>query len=232
MPRPVSIHDDAILAAACQVFLAQGYQASTAEIARCAGVSEGSLFKHFKTKTDLFLAAMDVQSREQEVQARLMAGVGQAALRPTLESYGRHLLKHLQIVMPRILMVTSSGVRFAKHYRPTQCPPLEHVATLTRYLKAETSCGRLQLAQPEIQADVFVGALSHCVFCETVFGHRTASHQAYIRTLVDNLLRAGAPDQPAPSGGPSAPRPGKPPCQPQKRPAADRPGHHPKIAKA
>ena len=206
MPRPVSIHDDAILAAACAVFLAHGYQASTVAIARRAGVSEGSLFKHFRTKTDLFLAAMDVQSRAQERQERLMAGVGTIAIRPTLEAYGRHLLARLQIVMPRILMVTSSGIRFAKDYLPTRCPPLQHAAILTRYLKAETRCGRLCLPNPGIHADIFVGALSHCVFCEMAFGHRTSSHAAYIRTLVDNILRAGAP---ATSGTASGRRPKK-----------------------
>ena len=209
MPRPVSIHDDAILDAASKVFLAHGYQAGTAEIARRAGVSEGLLFKRFRTKTELFLAAMHVQSRGQEREEILMGSVGQAAIRPTLEDYGRHLLTHLQIVMPRILMVTSSGVRFAKHYLPTRCPPpLQHVATLTRYLRAETRCGRLCLAHPEIHADVFVGALSHCVFCETVFG-RPASHAAYIRTLVDSILRAGAPaasGPPVPVGRPRRPR--------------------------
>lgn len=204
MPRPVSIHDDAILAAASKVFLAQGYQASTAEIARIAGVSEGSLFKHFRTKTDLFLAAMNVQSGEHKKQKSLMAGVGKAPIRPTLESYGQHLLKHLLIVMPRVLMVTSSGLRFAKHYNPKQCPPLEHVDTLTRYLEAENRCGRLRLAAPETHADVFVGALSHCVFCETVFGRRTASHAAYIRILVDNILRAG---QPSATSTPAARKP-------------------------
>jgi AcrR family transcriptional regulator len=193
MPRPVSIHDDAILAAAGKVFLAHGYQASTAEIARRAGVSEGSLFKRFRTKTDLFLAAMDVQSRAQEWQESLLAGAGKTAIRPALEAYGRHLLARLQIVMPRILMVTSSGVRFAEHYHPTRYPPpLQHAAILTRYLRAEARCGRLRLARPEIHADVFVGALSHCVFCEMVLGHRAASHAAYIGTLVDNILRAGA----------------------------------------
>ena len=193
MPRPVSIHDDAILEAASQVFLAHGYKASTAEIARRAGVSEGSLFKRFRTKTDLFLAAMDVQSRAHEQQEHLMAGVGRSAIRPTLETYGRHLLQRLQIVMPRILMVTSSGVRFAKNYLPANSlpPPLQHVAILTSYLRAEVRCGRLRLAAPEAQADVFVGALSHYVFCETVFGHRAATHEAYVRTLVDNILRAG-----------------------------------------
>ncbi|MFZ4394206.1 MAG: TetR/AcrR family transcriptional regulator [Kiritimatiellia bacterium] len=198
MPRPVSIHDDDILAAACRIFLTHGYQASTSQIARHAGVSEGSLFKRFRTKTALFLAAMDVQSREQEWQNRLLSGVGQTAIRPALEVYGRHLLHRLQIVMPRILMVTSSGVRFAKHYNPGQCPPpLQHVAILTRYLRAEVRAGRMRLAHPEIQADVFVGALSHCVFCEMVFGRRNASHTTYIHTLVNNILQQGVLKPPA-----------------------------------
>ena len=197
MPRPVSIHNDAILDAARTVFLSNGYQASTALIARRAGVSEGSIFKRFRTKTELFLAAMHVQGRNQEHQDNLMAAVGRADIRPTLEAYGRHLLQHLQIIMPRILMVTSRGVRFAEHYRPTHCPPQEHVDFLTRYLEAENRCGRLNLDNPALHADIFVGALSHCVFSETVFGHKIASHQTYIRTLVDNVLRSGDPGRSA-----------------------------------
>ena len=194
MPRPVTIQDSAILDAARRVFLARGYPASTAEIARRAGVSEGSLFKRFRTKTELFLAAMQVQSREQEQRGLLLAAIGQKPIRTTLEGYGRHLLRHLQIVMPRILMVTSSGLRFARHYRPTDCPPpLQHVALLTQYLRAEIRHGRLRLANPEMHADIFVGALSHCAFCETVLGRRATSHVDYVRTLVDGILRAGQP---------------------------------------
>jgi hypothetical protein len=88
-------------------------------------------------------------------------------------------------------MVTSSGLRFAENYHPTPCPPpLQHVALLTEYLQAEQRVGRLHLTHPEIQADIFVGALSHCVFCETLFGRRTIAHTDYIRTLVKNILQA------------------------------------------
>jgi AcrR family transcriptional regulator len=193
MPRPVSIHDDALLAAARAVFLARGYQASTVEIARRAGVSEGSLFKRFRTKTDLFVAAMNIEGEIREWRDALLQAAGRAPIRPTLEAYGRHLLAHMQTVMPRILMVTSSGVQFARNYLPTSCPPLEHAATLTRYLRAEVRGGRLRLAHPEIQASIFVGALSHFVFCELVFNHRPGAHAAQVRTLVDNILHAGAP---------------------------------------
>ena len=191
MPRPVTIQDSAILDAARRVFLAHGYQASTIEIARRAGVSEGSLFKRFRTKTDLFIAAMNVAGGIEERQDALLQAAGRAPIRPTLVAYARHLLAHMQTVMPRILMVTSSGVQFARNYIPTSCPPLQHAAVLTRYLRAEIRCGRLRLANPAAHATIFVGALSHCVFCETIIGRRTASHAVYVRTLVDGILRAG-----------------------------------------
>jgi AcrR family transcriptional regulator len=55
MPRPRS--DDkraAIMSAAARVIAAQGLGAATATIAKEAGVSNGSLFTYFDTKTDLF----------------------------------------------------------------------------------------------------------------------------------------------------------------------------------
>src|ERR1700689_4487111 len=54
MARPKSEdRRDAIMAAAIRVIAAQGLSAPTAVIAREAGVSNGSLFTYFETKTDL-----------------------------------------------------------------------------------------------------------------------------------------------------------------------------------
>ena len=58
MARPTVIRNEAILQAARDVFLERGILATSAEVAQRAGVSEGSLFKRFKTKADLFRAAM------------------------------------------------------------------------------------------------------------------------------------------------------------------------------
>jgi AcrR family transcriptional regulator len=55
MARPKSEDKrDALMAAATRVIAAQGLSAPTAVIAREAGVSNGSLFTYFETKTDLF----------------------------------------------------------------------------------------------------------------------------------------------------------------------------------
>src|SRR5215470_10839817 len=58
MVRPARITDSQILVAARDVFLEKGISATTAEVARRAGIAEGSIFKRFPTKEHLFCAAM------------------------------------------------------------------------------------------------------------------------------------------------------------------------------
>lgn len=191
MARPVSISNDAILDAARRVFLKHGYKAGTAQVAREAGVSEGSLFKHFKTKQALFLAAMAVETQEQEWEARLMRTVGPGDIRETLEQVGLQMLRRLQILMPCIMMVNASGVTFT---RTGECeddpPPLRLIRLMTRYFRAEIKAGRLEMSAPEMQAHIFIGSISHYVFCEHVFNYRSGPPAAYVRTVVETILRA------------------------------------------
>ena len=50
----------AVLDTACRVFFASSYRgATTAEIAREAGISEPILYRHFGSKRDLYLACLD-----------------------------------------------------------------------------------------------------------------------------------------------------------------------------
>ncbi|MEI8352490.1 MAG: TetR/AcrR family transcriptional regulator [bacterium] len=191
MSRPVSIQSNTILDAARKVFMRDGFKAGTAVIAREAGVSEGSLFKHFKNKCNLFLMAMDINAGEPSWEDNLLAAAGRADLRTTLESAGLHLLQHLRLVLPRLMMVSSSGVTIPKHDQPGQRPPpLRKMDLLCRYFTAEVKAGRLVMDSPRIQAHAFLGALSHYAWCETLFGYRAAGPETYVKTLVDTLLKA------------------------------------------
>src|ERR1039458_4836462 len=58
MGRNKTISDDDLLDVARRAFVEEGFAASTREIARRAGVSEGLIFQRFQTKEDLFFAAM------------------------------------------------------------------------------------------------------------------------------------------------------------------------------
>jgi AcrR family transcriptional regulator len=58
MTRRKRLEDDELLAIARDAFVAEGFGASTRAIAQRAGVSEAILFRRFRTKPELFFAAM------------------------------------------------------------------------------------------------------------------------------------------------------------------------------
>lgn len=59
MGRPKLIEDDRLLEIARRVFREHGHTATTIHVAKAAGISEAALFKRFKTKDALFLAALN-----------------------------------------------------------------------------------------------------------------------------------------------------------------------------
>jgi len=198
MSRPVTIKPETILAAARKVFMKRGYRAGTALIAREAGVSEGSIFKLFKDKSTLFLAAMEVGVGEPDWETRLLDSAGRGDPHATLEAAGRHLLKQLRLILPRLMMITSSGITIPKHDQPGELPhPLRKIKAISEYFKKEVRAGRLVMDSPDIQAHAFLGALSHYAWCETLFGYRSAPPDTYVKTLVDTLLKASG----RPTGG-------------------------------
>ena len=79
---PAGQRREAILRAALKVFTSTSYVgATTAEIAREAGVTEPVLYRHFASKRDLWLACLDVAWEEtrlmlQEKIATFAAGSG------------------------------------------------------------------------------------------------------------------------------------------------------------
>jgi AcrR family transcriptional regulator len=195
MARPISIQDHVVLEAARKVFLQHGYKATSAQVAREAGVSEGSLFKHFRTKTQLFLSAMQTETPRMAWHDRLLKSVGTGNVRALLELAGRQLLQRLQAIIPRIMMMRSSGITPPVDRRRIVevHPMVYHVRILAKYFRGEIARGRLVMADPESQAHAFIGSLAHYVFCDTHFDYRPASATAYVRTVVDTTLRAAAP---------------------------------------
>ncbi|MGH8922872.1 MAG: TetR/AcrR family transcriptional regulator, partial [Actinomycetes bacterium] len=72
-PRPLRAdarrNRDRLLAAAREAFAEQGGDAALDEIARCAGVGIGTLYRHFPTRQDLMEAAFLDQAQELQAKA-------------------------------------------------------------------------------------------------------------------------------------------------------------------
>ena len=108
MARPPKITNEEILTAARQVFLEEGFGASTLAIAEKAGISEASIFKRFGTKEGLFIEAMGVFDTPQWVK-NLSNQQPTADIKSELTEICKQMLALYQVILPRVFMVMSRG---------------------------------------------------------------------------------------------------------------------------
>ena len=200
MSRTATITDDRLLQAARTEFLERGIRATSAAIARRAGVSPGILFHRFGTKEALFAAAMSQGDEGGRPPFDLRARVGKGSVPGTLTEIGGLLLDRFFLVVPNQLMAWANpepGRRasMAQQYREKGVRGQRH---LVEYLRAEAKLGRIRLADPFVVAQTFSGALWFFAF-EQVSGARlrgaaeSPSRSEFVRRVVDTLWRGLRP---------------------------------------
>ncbi len=103
MARTKTISDAELLEVARGVFVEAGFGASSKEIARRAGVSEGVLFQRFLTKEELFFAAMTPPVADVSRMLNHPGTTGQ----PLLEKITFAMLEYFRLLMPVLIPVMS-----------------------------------------------------------------------------------------------------------------------------
>jgi AcrR family transcriptional regulator len=209
MARPVSIKDQTIIDAARATFLEKGIAATTAEVAERAGVSEGTLFKRFRSKAELFQAAMHPQFAELGWLADLESRVGQGDLQAQLTELGAAGIAFFRQLMPLIMMNYANP---APNGLPEQLnvpdpPPLRALRRLTGYFEAEIRLGRLRPVDPEILARMFLGSLQQYVFFDLLFQAQQTLPlplPTFLRGLVAMLWSGAGPPVPQDTSPPPA----------------------------
>ncbi len=193
MGRPEIIERSALLDIARDVFKDRGMRATTSEVAARAGISEGALFKRFKTKAALFRAAVEHVGEAPEWIALLPTRVGRGPLGEELESLALEMLQFARTLMPCVLMAhANNGEGDLPVWHGTMPPPLRALKALSAYFEAEMQLGRVREGDPEIYARTFVGPLMHFVVLELM--HRSQDFmpiaaETFVRGHVRVLLR-------------------------------------------
>lgn len=158
MARPVSISDEQILDAAREVFLRDGYGASTVEIAEVAGVSEGSIFRRFPTKEALFRAA--VRAPENPSWILLLGELsGKDDVVRNLAQIAREIIRFAQIRLP-IAMLGWSNPTSAESALNEETPLQRDTRRLADFIKEEVELGRIRPCEPAMVAQLL---LSPCL---------------------------------------------------------------------
>lgn len=198
MARTTVIRDETIVAAAREVFLTRGFRATTAEVAERAGVSEGSIFKRFRSKSELFTAAMGAGSlADPPVLAELTSLAGTGDLRANLARIGRHLVDHLRVAVPLSIMLWSNptddaAVRCLTEDDPM---PLRLHRSLTALFEREIRLGRVGGHAPDLVARAYFGPIHNFAVLEVLYGARSSDAEVdrFLAGLLDLLWQGVEP---------------------------------------
>jgi AcrR family transcriptional regulator len=208
--RPPVISTERLLEVARAVFLEFGIRATTLEVASRAGIAEGTIFTRFKSKADLFRAAMQFDPDEAlAFFERLPSLAGQPDLRKTLVDFAEEFLRIGRVAVPVMMMSWSNpeshpcgehaGERSERHKRV--------VAAITAFFQAEMRAGRVRAENPEVLARMLLGSLHQYNMSELLARDvGGVTPQAFARQVVDVLLAAVGVDAKRPSPAPARQR--------------------------
>lgn len=189
MARPKSIDDEEILEAAREVFLEDGIQATTAEIARRAGISEGTIYRRFSTKHDLFVAAMDIPYPPKWI-ATISSIDASDPLDRALYQVSLEIIEFFEDMIPKINMVMCNIGEEKLFESEAAAPPVQGMKPVINFFDRERSRGRVRNCDPEIAARMYLGALHHFAFSQVsgINDILPMPRETYVRGVVDNLL--------------------------------------------
>jgi AcrR family transcriptional regulator len=199
--RPPVISTERLLEVAREVFLELGIRATTLEVASRAGIAEGTIFTRFKSKSELFRAAMQFDPDQAlAFVERLPSLAGQPDLRQTLVGFADEFLRLGRVAVPVMMMSWSNPEGHMCDERGADKGTRHRrvIAAIKAFFQAEMSAGRLRQSNPEVLARMLLGSLhQYCMselFVRDVAG---LSASDFAAGVVDVLLLASSPE-PAP----------------------------------
>ena len=172
-------------------------RSTTKEIARAAGYSEGTLYKHFESKEDLFLAVLDERIPSfLALTEDLPARVGRGTLRETLEEVASTALAFYGEIVPMAASIFSEPGLLARHreglHKRGAGPWMVNEA-LAAYLAAEKRLGRVREdADPEAAAAMVLGACYQRAFFQSFLGEDVPAEgeEGFVEDIVQTLMRS------------------------------------------
>jgi AcrR family transcriptional regulator len=186
-----------ILDATAGIMREQGLaRATTKEIARAAGLSEAALYRHFRSKEEIFLRVMRERlPRFIEAIKDLPSRVGRDPVADTLVEIALAAVAYYSEAVPIISSLFSEPeilVRHQQALREENAGPQLALSALSTHLRAEQRIGRLsKTLDAEAASALLLGACFQRAFLRQFLGTRAVDRdeKRFARKLVSTLLR-------------------------------------------
>ncbi len=184
-----------IIQAAADIMYQKGIaRATTKEIARRAGCSEGNLYNHFSTKEEIFLAILNEQLPEfVPLLNKLPERVGCAPVTATLHDVAHAALRFFNQSIPMGAAFFSERTLLARHralLKARNAGPHKFNEAVTTYLQAEQSAGTIDgTVDAATVADILLGACFTRAYWRQFVGEETSSKsdEEFIQSLLQTL---------------------------------------------
>ena len=202
-----SVRGDKILQAAGKLFARQGYHGtSTREIARLAGVSENTLFRHFENKEELFWASLRSYSAGLKFRQDVQRGITQCdspeAVLPKLIEMLADTVNYrpelLRLIAVAFIELHTKADEFCSEY----LSPV--FSTINHYLEMNIKGGKIRNLDPTILTSaLMMTVLTHPGIYNLIDGNKPVysnsleAHRAYAKFWLD-LIVPRAPAYPSP----------------------------------
>jgi AcrR family transcriptional regulator len=197
MVRPRQISTEKILEIAAECFLEQGINVSTQVIADRVGLSQPALFKRFKTKKDLIIAALAPPERLPVIEW-IDAGPYPGEFGPQLEALLEKLWETLQLILPRLMVMMVGNVNVEEfHKRYKVLPKVRLLMSVADWFRRAQNLNLLRAdGNPEVWAQSCLGTLQGRAIMQFMiraeFGPE--DNRDYIKSVVDLLYRGMTPE--------------------------------------
>ena len=190
-----------ILAASREVMLGKGLvRATTKEIARAAGLSEGTLYNHFANKEELFLCTLnELPSGFVTLVRGLHKRAGTETVQSVLEQVARSALDFYGEAIPMGASFFADPELLARHRGLLEqhgAGPQRANEAVAAYLRAEQKLGRVRGdADSEAVAYMLLGALYQYVYWRQFPGrlHEPDADNRFMAGILATLDYALAP---------------------------------------
>lgn len=147
-----------------RLFASHGYEGTTIrQIAGQAGISEAAIYKHFKSKEELYEESIMGKTRVHKISEHLAVNAGKGSIEDVLYTIARHILDTARRDPDLIRMMLFSSLEGFRSstllYKEFRQPFIHH---LRQELQGRIASGEITDVNPFITSRCFVGMVMDC----------------------------------------------------------------------
>ncbi len=164
-----------IIDTAVQLFCRKGFSGTTTrEVAKAAGVSEATLFKHFSTKEDLYAAIIEAKAQSEQIVSSLVQAAERQDDVELLRTLATEMIERARTdssLMRLLFFSALEGHALSDMFFRSRMTTID--VFLGRYIAGRIAAGAFRPADPMQAAWNFMGMITVHVLRTELFGQKS-----------------------------------------------------------